>query len=231
MNYFIAVVICICVTHITAQDVSKCDQVCTDSYKPVCASDGQTYDNDCELQISTCMFKILENKDVVKVSNGPCKGASPEPPKSTVPATKIPASTKTPSWGTTPKVQWTSPKPTGNELLAKCLSIDCMSIYSPICGTDGKTYSSHCHLAVQLCIGVAMGRFEKVSVAHRGICGTQSTTPTPIDCNNLTTCSSYYAPLCGSNGITYRNVCLYQQAYCQAKNAGTSLSLAGVGEC
>ena len=27
----------------------------------------------------------------------------------------------------------------------------CAEIYKPVCGNDGKTYSSHCHLSAEMC--------------------------------------------------------------------------------
>ena len=47
----------------------KCSQACPKILKPVCGSDGKTYNNECLLNIAKCE----SNGKVVKKQDGPCK--------------------------------------------------------------------------------------------------------------------------------------------------------------
>ncbi|CAK4079078.1 unnamed protein product [Aphanomyces euteiches] len=50
---------------------STCKTGCIALYKPVCASNGETYGNDCELKNAAC-----DNSSITKVSDGECTGES-----------------------------------------------------------------------------------------------------------------------------------------------------------
>ena len=41
----------------------------------------------------------------------------------------------------------------------------CRFVYSPVCGTDGKTYPNHCQLRKVTCVSNG-----KVNMAHNGKC-------------------------------------------------------------
>jgi len=80
-----------------------CFEVCALKFKPVCASDGKTYPNECFMKMAAC--KTNDNTLVVD-HHGKCK--------------------------------------------AGCKK-DCKGKNKPVCGSDGKTYSSLCHLKVKAC--------------------------------------------------------------------------------
>ncbi|MCA9524076.1 MAG: hypothetical protein KC609_24080 [Myxococcales bacterium] len=62
----------------------------------------------------------------------------------------------------------------------------CTSIYLPVCGANGRTYSNSCHAAC-----------SDVRVRYRGRCRP------PHPC----WCPRNYSPVCGVNGVTYSNSC------------------------
>ena len=51
-----------------------CDVACTDNYAPVCASNGRTYNNDCELGAAACRLGLTLT--VTAQGECPATGAS-----------------------------------------------------------------------------------------------------------------------------------------------------------
>ena len=60
--------------------------------------------------------------------------------------------------------------PTTNEASCRCPD-KCNSIFSPVCGSDGVTYNSECHLRVSSCT-----QQKRILVRQRGTCGKTANT-------------------------------------------------------
>ncbi|KAJ3116238.1 hypothetical protein HDU96_010095 [Phlyctochytrium bullatum] len=113
------------------------DRVCMALYDPVCASDGVTYPNLCELSIAKC-----KDVSVLKVADGPC-----EDDGRVLPAEGVPTTTATPT---------ASPSPVKGSLKSCILSYKCdLEEVSLVCGSDGQTYQSICLLDAAIGCGAA----------------------------------------------------------------------------
>jgi len=92
----------------------------------------------------------------------------------------------------------------------------CPLVVYTFCGTDGQTYNGN------LCVLKCQGK--NVKMAHMGAC--VSTGPVPLMEQNQCVCpSTIVAPVCGSDGKTYSNMCMLN---CQRKNG---VELSHVGRC
>lgn len=90
----------------------------------------------------------------------------------------------------------------------------CILIYAPICGNDGMTYSSECHLKC------AQKQKSDLKPKHNGECDEEL--------ENTCWCTTEYEPLCGSDGQTYGNECSFN---CEKLVAKTPLEILHAGEC
>ncbi|TYZ58605.1 hypothetical protein PybrP1_011434, partial [[Pythium] brassicae (nom. inval.)] len=96
----------------------------------------------------------------------------------------------------------------------KCNPI-CAKVYEPVCGSNAVTYANQCLLDYAAC------RDPRVMKMNDGKCPKRSSTCVPE------MCSAIDDPVCGSDGETYLNDCMFHNAKCRLN----SLTVLHDGEC
>ncbi|XP_042223805.1 agrin-like isoform X2 [Homarus americanus] len=107
----------------------------------------------------------------------------------------------------------------------------CIRIFIPVCGSDGVSYENPCLLELADCKSREAGG-SGVTVVQEGPCGQSAieeaapitpqviplakTSPCPTNCTRV------LAPVCGSDGVTYSNICLLKVRDCLDQEAGGS---------
>eukprot|EP00095_Tigriopus_kingsejongensis_P010554 maker-scaffold421_size176100-snap-gene-0.22 protein:Tk10554 transcript:maker-scaffold421_size176100-snap-gene-0.22-mRNA-1 annotation:"hypothetical protein DAPPUDRAFT_308094" len=158
-------------------------------YEPVCGSDNVQYPNECELRKSSCQQKV----EITVKKYGKCETCQD---KKCGPHEEC--------------IEDTNGNP-------KCLCQGCSNKPSEeVCGSDGITYFSLCHLQRASCT-----QNEDIFAEHYGACD---------PCNEVTCkfgsycsegqcicrqeCPDSYEPICASNGKTYFNYCHLEKDNC-----------------
>eukprot|EP00071_Canis_lupus_P005900 XP_005620419.1 agrin isoform X4 [Canis lupus familiaris] len=185
----------------------SCDRViCDGAYRPVCAHDGHTYDNDCWRQQAECR----QQRTIPAKHQGPC-----DQPLSPCLGVRCP-------FGATCAVK-------NGEAECVCQQV-CSGIYDPVCGSDGVTYGSTCELEATAC---ALGR--EIRVARRGPCDRCGQCRFGALCEAETgrcvcpsECVASAQPVCGSDGHTYASEC---ELHVHACTHQISLHVVSAGHC
>jgi coxsackievirus/adenovirus receptor len=229
---------------------------CLDIFDPVCGVDGKTYSNSCEAlkhcvqikhegecaQSPTCpdggmlcpqIFDPVCGMDGKTYSSACAAGQHCVQIKHEGECAQPPACPDADEDGYSPRGEACGPVDCNDQDPTINPGMACPEIFAPVCGMDGKTYSSAC-AAGQHC----------VQIKHEGECAQPPACPDadedgyspkgeacgPIDCNDQDPkinpgmlCPQIFAPVCGMDGKTYPSACAAGQHCVQIKHEGECL--------
>ncbi|XP_008185835.2 agrin [Acyrthosiphon pisum] len=183
--------------------------LCETSVRPVCGTDGYTYESKCLLERIGCS----KRSGVTVAYDGHCGDANP-------------CNGYLCNSGATCKVR---------DGKAVCECPLCSEHHEPVCGTDGNTYSNECKLKYHSC-----QQKQIIGVSHNGTCNDC----TKMNCQFHSVCESdgmeakcvcptfkcanASGKVCGTDGITYTDLCHLQNASCATRK---KIFAAYAGEC
>ncbi|GMF52756.1 unnamed protein product [Phytophthora fragariaefolia] len=205
MKFAIGLVLAaVAITSTDAVSDDKCSFGCIDVYEPVCGSNGETYSNECYLRLESCK----SDKEITQASDGECAS--------------------TPTSSATPSPKTSSSKSNGG---AKSCDFMCLDVYDPVYDENGVEYSNECYMKLAKCRGddnnnrvgnpgvSTLDAQRKLAFApgyQGGACGDML-------------CPENYAPVCGSDGVTYSNECNLGITSCNQPEK--NITLVSDGEC
>ncbi|XP_035163137.3 agrin isoform X12 [Callithrix jacchus] len=168
---------------------------CPSVVAPVCGSDASTYSNECELQRAQCS----QQRRIRLLSRGPC-------------GSRDPCSNVTCSFGSTCARS-------SDGLTASCLCPEtCRGApEGTVCGSDGADYPGECQLLRRACAHQenVFKKFDGPCDPCQGAvaelsrsCRVNPRTRRPEMLLRPESCPARRAPVCGDDGVTYKNDCV-----------------------
>ncbi|KTG34669.1 hypothetical protein cypCar_00029572, partial [Cyprinus carpio] len=173
---------------------------CPPDSTPICASDGHTYDSECQMERTA----LQNNLELKKISSGSCKekGGCPNGCKFNAMCLLE-----------------------NGEFRCSCDPIQCDGTYKPLCGMDGKTYLNDCERKLEEC-----WTETDIPVKQQGPCDLNLESPClkktcefgavcvvknsePV-CECSDACPQNQDPVCGSDGHTYSSSCQMKAMGC-----------------
>ena len=177
-----------------------CNRPCNKKFKPMCGSDGKTYNNPCLLNNARCKANKTGSGLELKYQ-GPCDNSTVKNSKGKQ-AKKCLAG------------------------LADCVRVG-HSSKQAVCGSNNITYPSFCYFRVARCQSKQNDR--NLTMLHKGECGKPKVKKSEM-CPLESQCDKQNQPICGSDKKTYKNTCLFIVAKCQAKQQNRKLTLKKKGK-
>ncbi|KAI4467599.1 follistatin-related [Holotrichia oblita] len=193
---------------------TKCQKIkCSDEFDPVCGSDARTYNNQCQLNLATCLKGIQQahvgNCTVLKEHTCPkkCNSDAEEPAcGSDGNVYRSLCDMKRETCG-----QLVVPVPLHHcRTTAQCNQKCTEENSQYVCGSDNKIYKSECEMKRTNC-----GKHIFVVPMKRCLAGFMFR-----GCQQI--CPTIYDPVCGSDNMTYSNMCFLEIESCRTSGNVTS---------
>ncbi|XP_068209753.1 serine protease inhibitor dipetalogastin-like [Palaemon carinicauda] len=130
----------------------RCPLSCNKVYDPVCGSDDVTYVNECHFNKVSC-----SDPSITKIKSGECY-PSRTPFTTTTRRPFFPIGPFIPTSPSSPLSQPSNPVTTEDIDMSNrefCRK-DCPFTYTPVCGTDGITYTNKCTFDVAVCVDASL---------------------------------------------------------------------------
>lgn len=221
---------------VNSASIDPNDCSCTREYLPVCATDNMTYNNVCLFECAKLKYKELEIK-----SHGECDEAentkAAEEPLCFCTMEFFPlCGSDDKTYSNECMLKCAQRKTNGLELkhsgecgrenrisdetdsnMEPCV---CPLIYSPICGSDDRTYSNECDFNCE------KKRNEELEITHTGECR-DAVDAWPDAETSPCVCNDIYLPVCGSDNNDYSNEC---ELNCE-RNRDANLEVKYHGRC
>lgn len=198
---------------------------CPATRDPVCGTDGLEYNNLCEISCANRRQTCSLSAPVRPASKNTCK----KPcicPTLYDPVCASDGKMEPRTFSNVCEVNCEAERTNNPELyvigFGACPTCFCTGEYLPVCGTDCKTYTNECELR---CANACRPKgATPISVVHSGPCLVDN-----CDCSY---CDMEYKPVCGTNKVTYMNMCwLNCDCECSQRQNGPEISLAWKGSC
>lgn len=191
-----------------------CPSHCTGATRdgPVCGSDGNVYSSSCDLLLHTCGQGVVaadhRHCQTTKHCDDKCFRISRISCGSDGKLYNNGCQMMRKNCG---KHVYEVPAPFClNKLYRTKCPVDCSGETSkPVCGSDGQLYANSCELEKMTC-GFPLTRYERVTKVPLKKCLDKIKS-----CSRMT-CPGSARPVCGNDGVTYRNLCELQEATCRA---------------